>query len=349
MLSVHQKSRRRYDIHGFIRIESDVDLKNSFFKVSNLNPNLIIDVVDGIGYNVSECNKVGWNFYGVPDGNFLYYHGVRSEVLIENIEDCTKLTVNKAFFNKNRGKMWNSLLSAVISLKLLQNNRSFIHSACASIKNHAFLLAAFPDTGKSSTVLSIVKECENAEYLSDDLTIIDRNGNVYCYPIPMTMSSRVIGVIDKKEIGSKCMLKFKFCSFLQRHLITNYLSSRFFKFPPKAYIWDIWKNVKIARKSKISAICLLEFGKRDEIKEVSHDYTLRRINLINWEIVRHLNMNPFIITYSYFNSKLELPNYINVHQKITEDFLDEPECFIIRSKNGMWHEIIKKQIIPCYI
>ena len=339
----------KYDVHHYIRIISNINLTNQFFEVKNVNPNLLVSIKSKINYDYSRCNKVGWNFYGLPDGNFLYYRGVRSEVFIENIENVTKLIVNKAFFNKNRGRLWNSLLSAVIFLKLLQNDRSFIHSACASIKNHAFLLAAFPDTGKSSTVLSIVKECEKAEYLSDDLTIIDRNGNVYCYPIPITMSSRVIGVIDKKEIGSKHMLKFKFCSFLQRHLITNYLSSRLFKFPPKAYIWDILKNVKIARKSKISAVCLLEFGKKDEIKEVSYDYTLRRINLINWEIVRHLNTNPFIITYSYFNSKLELHDYINAHQKITEDFLDKPDCFIIRSKDGTWHKIIKKQIIPCYI
>ena len=342
-----RESHWRYNIHGFVQIESNVDLKNQYFKVKDLDPNLIVNVVDRINYDVRHCNKVGWNFYGIPGQDFLYYRGVRSEAFIENIEDSTKLIVNNAFFSKDKGRLWNSLLSAIIFLKLLQNKCSFIHSSCVSIKNHGFLFVAFPDTGKSTTAISMVKQ-NNAEYLSDDLTIIDRDGRAYCYPTPITMSSKVIEMSINKKIGLKRMLKLKFCSFLQKHLITNYVASKLFRFPPTAYIWDIIKNIKIAREAKVDAICLLEFGK-DEIRKVSSDYMLRQANLINWEIVRHLTANFFIIVYSYFNPELELSDYLNTHQEIMEDFLTQAESFIVRSKNGMWHEIIKKQIIPCFI
>jgi len=338
----------KYNIHGFVQISSNVDLKNKFFELRNINPNLLISVKDKIKYNVSKCNKVGWDFYGIPDGGFLYYRGMRSEVLIKDLEGRTELTVNSAFFSRKKGASWDSLLSAVLFLKLLQNNCSFIHSACFSVKNNSFLLVAFPDTGKSSTIISMIKQQNNAEYLSDDLTIIDKDGHTYCYPIPITLSSRVIKMIINKEAGLKRLFKFKFYSFLQRHLLTSYISLKLFRFPPKEYVWDIIKNVKIAKKAKISAVCLLEYGK-DGVEEVNSDYMFKKINLTNMEIVQHLNTNPIITTYSYFNSQTDLFKYLKLYQEITESFLNKAESFIVRSKKGMWHETIREQILPCYV
>ena len=339
----------KYNIHEFIQITSNVDLKNKFFEVESVNPNLIINVKDGINYDISKCNKVGWDFYGIPDADFLYYRGVRSEVFIKDLKGCTELTVNNAFFNRNRGLSWDSLLSAVLFLKLLQKNCSFIHSACFSVKNSSFLLLAFPDTGKTSTIISIIEQQDNAEYLSDDLTIIDKKGNTYCYPIPITLSSKVIQrILNNKKVGLKQLLKLKFYSFLQRHLSTNYISSRLFKFPPKEYIWDIIKNIKIAKKAKVNAICLLEYGE-DGVEKVNSGHMLKKVNLTNTEIVQHLTTNPIITIYSYFNSKMDLFHYLKLYQEITESFLNKAESFIIRSKKGTWHKTIKEQILPCYI
>ena len=217
------------------------------------------------------------------------------------------------------------------------------------MKNSSFLLLAFPDTGKTSTIISIIEQQDNAEYLSDDLTIIDKKGNTYCYPIPITLSSKVIQrILNNKKVGLKQLLKLKFYSFLQRHLSTNYISSRLFKFPPKEYIWDIIKNIKIAKKAKVNAICLLEYGE-DGVEKVNSGHMLKKVNLTNTEIVQHLTTNPIITIYSYFNSKMDLFHYLKLYQEITESFLNKAESFIIRSKKGTWHKTIKEQILPCYI
>ena len=62
-----------YDIHGVVRIVSNVDLKNAYFEVDGVDdPNLQINVVDKINFDTSKCNKVGWSFYGKTNEGFMF-------------------------------------------------------------------------------------------------------------------------------------------------------------------------------------------------------------------------------------------------------------------------------------
>ena len=50
-----------------------------------------------------------------------------------------------------------------------------LHSACLELDGRGILLSARTDTGKTGTVLRLLRD--TARFLSDDMTIVDADGN----------------------------------------------------------------------------------------------------------------------------------------------------------------------------
>jgi hypothetical protein len=63
-----------------------------------------------------------------------------------------------------------------------------MHAACLSFNNRAVLVTAKTDTGKTSTIIHMIKHNPACEFLSDDMTIVRADGFAMCYPKPMTIS-----------------------------------------------------------------------------------------------------------------------------------------------------------------
>jgi hypothetical protein len=62
------------------------------------------------------------------------------------------------------------------------------------------LISAETDTGKTGTVLRMVREL-GARFLSDDMTVLHADGRVGCFPKPLTISHHTLRAIGNDELS----------------------------------------------------------------------------------------------------------------------------------------------------
>jgi hypothetical protein len=74
-----------------------------------------------------------------------------------------------------------------------------LHSACLEIDGRGVLLSAKTDTGKTGTVLRLLRE-RGARFLSDDMTIVAPDGTATCFPKPLTISSHTLRAVDPGDL-----------------------------------------------------------------------------------------------------------------------------------------------------
>lgn len=174
--------KMNYDIHGMIKINSNVDLGLPYFEVEMVDPNLKI-MVDDFEFEKRECSKADLWFYGREDEDFIYYEryifNVKDKLLLEGLrKETTKITVTTFCYKKPlraRGS-FDSLLGSVQTLKISQSG-VFIHAACVARDGFAVLMPAMPSTGKTLTTLQLLNK--SYEYMADDTLIVDASGTAY--------------------------------------------------------------------------------------------------------------------------------------------------------------------------
>jgi len=75
-----------------------------------------------------------------------------------------------------------------------------LHSACLKLDSVGLLISAETDTGKTGTVLRMVREL-GAHFLSDDMTVLHPDGRVGCFPKPLTISAHTLRAIESSELS----------------------------------------------------------------------------------------------------------------------------------------------------
>jgi hypothetical protein len=70
-----------------------------------------------------------------------------------------------------------------------------LHSACLEIKDSGVLISARTDTGKTGTILRLLRE-HRARFLSDDMTILAPSGVAISYPKPLTISHHTLLAVN---------------------------------------------------------------------------------------------------------------------------------------------------------
>jgi hypothetical protein len=94
---------------------------------------------------------------------------------------------------------YTNILEALLRCAIAARGGMLLHSACVEIDGVGVLLSAKTDTGKTGTVLRLLRE-QNARFLSDDMTILYPDGSVRCYPKPLTISSHTLRAVDPGDM-----------------------------------------------------------------------------------------------------------------------------------------------------
>jgi putative flippase GtrA len=95
--------------------------------------------------------------------------------------------------------LYTNVIEALLRFLLVSRGYVLLHSACIGEDGHAALLSAQTDTGKTSTVIQLVRE-RGYEFLSDDMTIVAPDGRAICYPKPMTLSFHTMSSIKGEDL-----------------------------------------------------------------------------------------------------------------------------------------------------
>jgi hypothetical protein len=338
-----------YNFHNILKIKSNVELGTPFFEVDDVEPDLIVMVVND--FEASKSNsmiRVGKNYWGGYNENYIYYCGhvmkQKSKLYICNINNHERTIVlcNKNYYQYVKLPLVFSLPFTVVAwkaawVKALYRGFTFQHSACIASGQDGVLMLGFSNTGKSRTIFSCLLRSNDLKYLSDDATLLDSKG--YAYSNFTRVSARLL-----KSLGFSVPLKSKIGILLEDIM-----------FPPISYfigplkstalnVEDVLDKSRIQERAKVKAILFLERGK-DKMEELDKDEAIDKMLLQTREgLAPHFSQVPILIYYSYFNSDFSLYELADIERKIVTKVVENSNCFILRSNNGDFVDLVMRII-----
>ena len=94
--------------------------------------------------------------------------------------------------------MYTNILEPLLRFVMVSRGRMLLHSACVELGGTGVMLSALTDTGKTGTVLRLLRE-HGGRFLSDDMTVIDADGNASWFPKPLTISAHTLRAVSRRR------------------------------------------------------------------------------------------------------------------------------------------------------
>jgi dolichol-phosphate mannosyltransferase len=177
-------ARYRYDVAGIVRLDSDVELPElAFFRSDVQTPPDIRIRISRVGAMPSRTTKFVENG---PQLRYLEHLGALGANFTLTMGEPIEIRVTP-LLAISRHVLYTNIVEAFLRFVLVSKGYVLLHSACIAADGKAALLSAQTDTGKTSTVIRLVRD-RGYQFLSDDMTIITPDGRARCYPKPMTLS-----------------------------------------------------------------------------------------------------------------------------------------------------------------
>jgi len=186
-----------YNIHNIIQVASMFELPElEYFRVPALSADPDIRV--RLERRRKERRKASRNG-GVPrraQDNIHYAeslgrHGF--EVTISN-KNCVEVAVSP-ILRHSLHVLYTNVVEPILRWTFVRKGYALVHAACVSFDGQAVLVTARTDTGKTSTILRTVDNYACA-FLSDDMTIVSKEGQVMSYPKPLTISNHTLSAVN---------------------------------------------------------------------------------------------------------------------------------------------------------
>lgn len=95
--------------------------------------------------------------------------------------------------------LYTNVIEALLRFVTVSRGKILLHSACLELDGHGLLLSARTDTGKTGTVLRLLRE-RGGLFLSDDMTILDADGTASCFPKPLTISHHTLRAVEAGDL-----------------------------------------------------------------------------------------------------------------------------------------------------
>ena len=174
----------RYDLGGLLRLDSDSELPElAYFRTAAVTPPDIrirtrrVALLPGVRIKLKrDGERVTYREHlGVLGADFNVTMGHPIEVEASHL------------LSLSRHVLYTNVVEALLRFVLVSKGYVLLHSAGLEVDGKATLLSAQTDTGKTSTVINMVRE-RHWRFISDDMAIIDPSGFVRTFPKPMTLS-----------------------------------------------------------------------------------------------------------------------------------------------------------------
>jgi dolichol-phosphate mannosyltransferase len=185
----------RYEIDNVIRIGSDVPLPElEYFRTPRLHGDYDIEIRIGpVGSGFRSRARVTRH----AGAGALSYHehlGRLGANFHLELGKFIRLTVTP-LFARSPHVLYTNVLEALLRFVAVSHGVMLLHSACLRLNGRGILLSARTDTGKTGTVLRLVRDF-GAQFLSDDMTLMSPDGRAYTYPKPLTISHHTLRAVN---------------------------------------------------------------------------------------------------------------------------------------------------------
>src|SRR5260370_39490340 len=95
--------------------------------------------------------------------------------------------------------VYTDIIEALLRFIMVSRDRMLLHSACVELDGAGVMLSALTGTGKTGTVLRLLRE-HRGRFLSDDMTVVDSRGTAWCFPKPLTISSHTLRAVRPEDL-----------------------------------------------------------------------------------------------------------------------------------------------------
>jgi dolichol-phosphate mannosyltransferase len=187
-----------YDIHGIVRVLSMFELPElEYFRVASLSGDPDIRV------RLERRYRRPWGKEQTNpprrSGNNIHYQEVLGrfgfEVTIAQ-KPCIEVAVSP-ILQYSRHVLYTNIIEPILRWTFVRKGYVLLHAACVAFDGNAVMVTARTDTGKTSTILRAV-EHYSCSFLSDDMTIVGRDGKVLSYPKPLTISNHTLRAVNSE-------------------------------------------------------------------------------------------------------------------------------------------------------
>ena len=339
---VYEMNVKYYSIHDLITVKTNmnnVKIPDCFLEEEVKGEPDIEIVQERLEFSKPERAARSRNYFYWTDGATLFMDYavplMNAKLVVDGLEGKTKIKVTESLNKFGRVEL--PSFNSILDLKLIQKDFALLHSGCLNYKGQCFLITASRDTGKTSTVLSLF-DGKDFKFMSDDLTIVSRNGEAHSYPekvgiSPHTLTGTVIPPHSGKNVIKGRLAKYHFLTLLFGRFLNLELVER--KEVPHDLIED---------KGTIKKIFILKGGnEKEEIEQIGTAEAVEKIlsatlGLINPSKVFLLNFYSYVLDFDLYGLLFE-------KKKIVEEAIKDAECFEVRSNNvRKYSEMIKETI-----
>jgi hypothetical protein len=266
-----------YDIHSLIGITSDVALPElaAFAVTAEREPVTIRVRSRGFRREKSAARNAGTLIYDEGLGPF----GFAVKISLENpIEiDASPLLRHSPHV------LYTNVVEPVLRWRLVEKGWALIHGACVSRGGDAYVVTARTDTGKTTTVLTLLRHYPKLSFLADDLCLLRADGRLLAYPKPMTISRHTLSAINPRALSAIERAKLvvqsrvhsrsgrRFAQFLARTglpVATINTLVQWLVPPPKYSIQRLLPHAALAEGASVRGLFLIERGECDEVLEL---------------------------------------------------------------------------------
>ncbi|MGW2720755.1 glycosyltransferase [Streptomyces sp. NPDC001492] len=109
--------------------------------------------------------------------------------------------------------VYTNVVEALLRFVLVPRGWMLLHSACLDFNGTGVMLSALTDTGKTCTILKLLRE-QGGRFLSDDMTLVDAAGHALCFPKPLTISAHTLHAVHADDLTGPEWMKLRLQSRL---------------------------------------------------------------------------------------------------------------------------------------
>jgi len=197
-----------YNIHNLLYLASSTRLPELDYFISETPPDhldLRITTIKRINENQEQAMIVYDE--GMGDlGFWLHIHrGEQTEVY------------GSPMLGRSPHVLYTNVVEPLLRWELARKGYALVHGACLSYKGRSLLVTAGTETGKTTTILTCLEDFP-FDFVSDDMVILTKDGVVYNYPKPMTISLHTVKAVNTNNLTFMERVKLQFQSRLHSRL-----------------------------------------------------------------------------------------------------------------------------------
>ena len=354
-----------YDIHGLVAIRSEVRLPElGYFEAQPFSRQADITVRRGYVGARRMISKVQAT---MSPGLFVYREHLGSVGANFRVDLDNRITVTVSpLLARSKHVVYTNIVEALLRFVLVNKGYMLLHSATVRLGEETIMLSAQTDTGKTGTILRLLQEHpDSSAFLSDDMTIINGEGEARSFPKPLTISSHTMRAVNKKVLSlpRRLVLGFQsrihskegrqFALLLARlniPIIAINAITQILVPPPKYMIDQLVPTARYRDTGRVRRIFIIGRGPEAE-EPLAHDETMTSL-LANTEDA--YGFPPFsimerAITLRSRNlrkgKKQDISELRSLERGILEDFLRNISATRLVSPNFGWADVIPQLVL----